>query len=199
MTYGSAGDKRQEPLDETTEPQPSAGNPHGLPRKIFEERVMAERGEVVRPGWVYGGTGGPYITLFFGQVNALTSTVTLKGRPDKRYSWVHVEDLATAFQLLIDAPEPGRFAGQLFNFVGNDSPSYEEILLSAALAAGIPAEEIKLVREDLAADDWMNTLETRVVCNNKKAREWLGWKIRPASFLPEMYLYYAAWVSSNKK
>jgi len=199
MTYGLAGDKRVEPLDESVEPQPFPNNPHGLPRKLFEERVLAHRGEVVRPGWVYGGSGGTYNSIFFGQVNALTSTVTLKGRPDKRYSWVHIEDLATAFQLLIDAAEPARFAGQLFNVVANEAPTYEEIILSAALAAGIRQEELKIVREELAADDWMNMLETCVVVDNKKARTWLGWKILHSGFLQEMNLYYPAWVLFNKK
>jgi nucleoside-diphosphate-sugar epimerase len=199
MTYGLAGDQREEPLDETVEPQPSATNLHGLPRKLFEEKVMSLKGEVVRPGWVYGGTGGTYNAIFFGQVDVVTSTVTIKGRPDKRFSWVHIEDLATAFQLLIDAPEPARFAGQLFNFVAEDYPSYEEIIMSAASAAGIKQEDLKIVRQEMPADDWMNMLETRVVINNKKAREWLGWTILHSGFLREMGLYYPGWVASNKK
>jgi len=199
MTYGIAGDKREEPLDETVEPQPFPTNAHGLPRKLFEERVMAQKGEVVRPGWVYGGTGGTYNGIFFGQVDVINSTVTFKGRPDKRFSWVHIEDLATAFQLMIDTPHPGRFAGQLFNFVAEDYPSYEEIIVSAALVAGIKQDELRIVHQELPSDDWMNMLETRVVITNKKACDCLGWRIRHPGFLKEMNLYYPAWVLANKK
>jgi len=160
---------------------------------------MSQKGEVVRPGWVYGGSGGTYNSVFFDKIDVLNSTITLKGRPDKRFSWVHIEDLATAFQLLIDASDPRRFAGQLFNFVAEDYPSYEEIVVSAALAAGIKEDELKIVRQDLAPDDWMNMLETRVVISNKKARTCLGWQILHSGFLDEMHLYYPAWVLANKK
>jgi len=199
MTYGTAGDKREQPLDETVEPQPFPANPHGLPRKLFEDRVMKANGEVVRPGWVYGGSGGTYLAVFFGQIDVPNSTITLKGRPDKRFSWVHVEDLANAYQLLIDAPDAGRLAGQLFNFVAEDYPSYQEIITQAALVAGIKQEELKVVRQDLATDDWQNFLEAQVVIDNKKTRKLLGWEVRHRGFLQEMHIYYPSWVLHNKK
>lgn len=158
---------------------------------------MKHSGEVVRPGWVYGGSGGSFNSLFFGQVDVANSTVTFKGRPDKQFNWVHIEDLATAYQLLVDAPQS--MAGQLFNVAADDAPTYEEILVAAAQVAGIKKEELKIVREELAAGDWMEFMETRVVVSSAKAKALLGWEVRHCGFVQEMELYYPAWVLFNKK
>ena len=47
-------------------------------------------------------------------------------RQDKRWSWVHVDDLAEAY--LLAANNRGNAAGQLFSIGEGDGPTYETLL-----------------------------------------------------------------------
>jgi len=194
MTYGTAGEDGRL-LDETVQPVPNKENPHGLARKLFEDKVVAAGGTVVRPGWVYGLTGGHYNGLFFNQIDPANNTVTIKGMPDKRYSWIHINDLAEAYVLLCRQSRT-KVDGQLFNFVARDDPSYEEIILAGAKAGGLVNP--KVIREEIppGGSRWG---ETKVRIDPKKAEQVLGWRARHTGFLQEMEIYYPLWKSAQKK
>eukprot|EP01126_Amoeba_proteus_P033117 TRINITY_DN3243_c0_g1_i2.p1 TRINITY_DN3243_c0_g1~~TRINITY_DN3243_c0_g1_i2.p1 ORF type:complete len:303 (+),score=48.93 TRINITY_DN3243_c0_g1_i2:191-1099(+) len=192
MTYGSAGDRSPNLLTEEDQPVPHLQNPHGLARKEFEDTVLAASGIVVRPGWVYGNSGGTYNKFFFGQVDVENNTVKIRGRGDKRFSWININDLATAYALLI-AKEASTVEGQLFNLNAREYPSYEEIILAAAKVAGI--ENVTVVREEITGAQF---LEVDVRVDPSKAENLLGWKAKRRGFLEEIDLYYPAWKLAQK-
>jgi len=194
MTYGKAGENSV--VDESVEPIPYKDNPHGLTRKIFEDKVLAVSGVVIRPGWVYGLSGGTYNRLFFNQIDVSNGSVTIRGRPNKRFSWVHINDLAESYVLLC-RQDKSKIDGQLFNVNARDYPSYEEIILAGAKVAGI--QNPKIIHQELPPGDVGHFLETNVQVDPKKAETVLGWKARHAGFLQEMELYYPAWKSAQKK
>jgi len=194
MTYGVAGQNRI--LDENVVPEPIEGHAHGLPRKLFEDKVLASHGVVIRPGWVYGFSGGSYNAFFFNQIDASNNTVTTRGRPDKMYSWVHISDLAEAYVLLC-RQDRAKVDGQLFNISARDYPSYEEIILAGAKVAGL--SNPKIVRQEIPSGDSARYLEANVRVDPKKAEQVFGWKARHVGFLQEMELYYPAWKNAQKK
>lgn len=195
MSYGTAMDGAEAPLlNEQSQRKPSPSNANGAPRVAFEDSVLARGGVVVRPGWVYGRGGGHYNKFFFDGVDAANNTATITGRGNVRYSWVHVDDLAEAFALLV-AKAKHDVAGKDFNFNAPDFPSREEIVLAAARTV-IDPHKLQIVRKELPADHF---LEVNIMIDPVRAREILGWKPRHKGFLAEMPLYYKGWLSANKK
>jgi nucleoside-diphosphate-sugar epimerase len=191
MTYGKAS---MRPVDETTMPQPVSQSL--LQRQQFEEKVLANKdvhGCVIRPGWVYGGDGGPYLGMFFG-LDPAAPSLKIVGRRDRRWSWVHVDDLAEAY---VSAVKKGAkvVGGELFNVAPFDNPTYEEIVLAAAASAGWKGTQV--VYEAAAATEKAQQFEVNVIVNAAKARNVLGWEARHIGFLAEMDLYYQNWLAAK--
>lgn len=103
---------------------------------------LSPRKLTLTPGWIYGGNGGPYMSMYFNAFDLATNTVTIKGRGDKRFSWVHVEDLARAYALVVQ--QGASLSGQLFNIVSRDYPTFEGIVTAAARAAGMDQQEMTI-------------------------------------------------------
>jgi len=171
MVYGTAGAKVDHLLTEDNIPVPNEAHPHGKPRYILEQKFLLSGATVVRPGWVYGLSGGNGNALFFNQIDVKNKKVVVKGRKDKAYSWVHVNDLADAYVKLCSQPQ-SKVSGQVFNFNARDFPSYEQILLAGAKAAGIDNPTVIYV-DSPSGDDW---LETTVKIDPKKPKMSSGGK-----------------------
>ena len=186
MVYGTAGDDGHL-LHETDVPLPDAEHPHGIPRYHFENAVLAAQGCVVRPSWVYGGSGGNSNSFFFDNLHLVTGTITIKGKGEKRYSWVHVDDLADAYVRICFAPRDV-VKGQIFNISAKEYPSYEEILLAAAKASGI---NNPVIRHE---DAYSRFLEVTVRIDPQKAKDILQWTPKHRGFIEEMDLYFPAWL-----
>jgi len=194
MIYGTAGVTSDHYLSEDDVPIPSETHPHGKPRYILEQKFRNAGAVVVRPGWVYGLSGGNGNALYFNQVDVKNKKVVIKGRKDKTYSWIHVNDLANAYVRICAHPE-SKLSGQVFNFNAKDFPTYEQILLAASKAAGIENPTVIQVAAP-PEDDW---LETIIKIDPIKAEKLLGWKATHAGFIQEIDLYYSAWLSAQKK
>jgi len=134
--------------------------------------------------------------FFFNQIDVPNNTVTIRGKPDKSYGWVHISDLAAGYVLLC-RQDRTKVDGQLFNIAARDSPSYEEIILAGAKVAGLANP--KIVRQEIPSTDSARFLETNARIDPKKAEQVLGWKARHVGFLQEMDLYYPAWKNAQKK
>jgi len=203
MVYGGAGKNRSTPLDETVEAEPPPGHVVGAARKKYENQVLGStqylHPVVVRPGWIYGGQGGHYVNYFFSRFDVATATINIKGRPDKRYSWVSIHDVADAY-LKITQKGGQLLHGQLFNIVDRDYPSYDEIIRASALQAGLDFSKVKVVETPFDPNLPSDVLfENSIVIDPKKAEEMLGWKSSHLGFLQEMDTVYKAWKLAQQK
>jgi len=185
MTYGTTSIN---PVVESTIPKPTY-----LPmqeRKAFEEKVIGTQefdSVVIRPGWVYGGSGGPHGDLFFG-IKA-NEDLVLVGSRDKRWSWVHIDDLGLGYVLI--ANKGSSVAGHIYNLAALDNPRYEDVRVSAAKATGWNG---KIRDEEIPKDGGhLFTIEPTVIINPQKAMDQLGWKPNHVGLLAEIETYFQSW------
>jgi len=81
---------------------------------------------------------------------------------------------------------------QLFNIAANDIPTYEELKIAAATAAGWKGTVTKQI--DVPADQpRLKNLEANVIINPQKAFDLLGWRPNHVGVVQEIDLYYLAW------
>jgi nucleoside-diphosphate-sugar epimerase len=184
------------PVDESIIPNPT-DEFEMIPKRELEKQILAAtdiRGTVIRPGFVYGGHGGVIAPLFFNV--DLDKDIIIEGRPDKRWSWVHVDDLGDGYVAVAKAGSV--VDRQIFNLSAQDSPTYEELKVTAARAAGWKGsrENIKYVplpESEFRRKNW----ETNVIINPKKAYDLLGWRPSHVGVLNEIEIYYESWKASR--
>lgn len=167
----------------------SAGEPLMPWRSEHETRVLAAKGLVVRPGCVYGGTGGLTGLWFQGATERKAAPIVGEGA--NRWAVVHVSDLA---DLYVRAAESA-LSGELFNAVDGSRFTVREMAEAASRAAGAggavealgPAEAEKrygAMARGLALDQRVDA---------SKAGRLLGWAPRFQGFPPDADLFFAAW------
>eukprot|EP00026_Physarum_polycephalum_P012605 Phypoly_transcript_12928.p1 GENE.Phypoly_transcript_12928~~Phypoly_transcript_12928.p1 ORF type:complete len:313 (+),score=37.55 Phypoly_transcript_12928:152-1090(+) len=183
------------PKDESFEPHPTDQH-EMVPKKKFEDVVLSStevRPVVVRPGFVYGGHGGVILPMFF-DINPSESKLVLTGRPDKRWSWVHVDDLGEGYVKIAKA---GPIVdNQVFNLSAQDNPTYEELKISCAKAVGWKGSREDLVVQPVPQDAYrQQNWETNVIIDSRKAYDVLGWKPVHVGVVNETTVYYEAWKS----
>jgi UDP-glucose 4-epimerase len=189
MTYGLAS---QGPVDEFTEPKPF--DPLMERRKLYERQVIQTtdlRTVVVRPGFVYGGNGGPIADMFFGIKP--NEPLVLHGAKNKRWSWVHVDDLGDSYVLI--AKRGSVVDSQIFNIAAPENPTYEELRIAMAAVAGWKPEN-KIVEQ--TPPDGIKGWEATVIINPRKAVDLLGWAPDHVGFLAEVETYYQSWKLSKE-
>jgi UDP-glucose 4-epimerase len=189
MTYGSS-DKT---LDESVIPQPKLQDMKE--RKLFEDRVLnctKLRTVVVRPGFVYGGSGGVVNDWFFNvQVDA---DLELFGSGEKRWSWVHVDDLGEGYLRIAQAGSV--VDHQVFNLGTLDAPRYEELRVAMAKQAGWDDKKNKIVYKPLPTEPGQErwaTFEGTVVVSPAKAMNLLEWQPKHLGYLSELDVYYQSY------
>jgi len=183
MTYGP---DHPGLVDETT--APNIVDTVMKERKEFEDKVLSVksiRAVVVRPGFVYGGQGGPIADWFFDIKNG--DELVLIGRKEKRWSWVHVDDLGEAY---VNVAKAGTIVdGQLFNVAEPHGPTYEELKFNGARVAGWKDGKVK----HIPIVEELKHVEPTVLINPQKAWDLLHWKPSHLGILNEMELYYHSW------
>jgi len=143
------------------------------------------RGVVLRPGWVYGGSGGFYGNDLFEVPQ--DGELVLTGSESKKWSWVHVEDLADAYVKVVNA---GSIVdGEVFDIVGPSAPTYGEIKVAAAKVAGWKGSNVKIVEPE---GFWI-ICEVSIVTNSHKAFNLLGWREKHLGIINEMELFYRSY------
>jgi nucleoside-diphosphate-sugar epimerase len=158
-------------------------------RAELEKQVLAEPpgGAVIRLGFVYGGTGG-YLWDMLAPGPA--GTVRFATAPEgSRWPFVHVEDLAELYALVVE----GRAQGVFHGAAGAPLP-VEEV---ARIVAGQMASEPERLapREALATLEGVGSLMLRDVLPDARRGAELGWAPRHPSFrdaAPEAYRAYRA-------
>ena len=158
-------------------------------RPEVEEMVLDAQGIVIRPGVVYGKSGGMTGRWFKGASNG--GVVQIVGEGHNHWAMVHVDDLAQGY---LQAIQSG-LRGEIFNLVDSSAATVMEMSSAAAKAAGnikqlefIPldktVQEMGAMAEALAIDQ---------VVDNSKARRLLDWQPKHKGFIPDVETYYEAW------
>jgi len=161
-------------------------------RMDHEKKVLTlpnVNGIVIRPGFVYGYSGSNSASLLKSVEAAKESgqPLRLSGRKDRRWSWVHLDDLAAAYVLAAGKPQSVT-RGQVFNVATSNSPTFEEINQRLASIIGF-AGPIEWVE----ASSWFEKFSNVTVrYNPQKAVDILGWSPRHVGFLEELEVYARA-------
>jgi len=176
--------------DETHSLKSDKLEPFFKARVAFENQVLAHegvRGIVIRPGFVYGGAAGAGNHLLSYFSNGSKDKIVLNNDlKHKRWTWVHNADLADAYVRAAKLSHAVR--GEAFNIVGDSSPTYEELTLATARAAGFKGT---VEYTDEKGTDFVSTLGNKsVLVNNTKARDLLGWNHNHLGVLDELDIYY---------
>ncbi|MFI1761444.1 NAD-dependent epimerase/dehydratase family protein [Streptomyces sp. NPDC020800] len=188
---GSYGRTGVPVMDEST-----SGNPDGpLAFRFQLERELAATGlphTVVRPGFMYGG---PATTSMAGQwfAAAEAGSPVFYGDTDKRWSWVHVDDLADAYVRILD--HPAAVDGETFVIADEQRLKALDVQREAVRAAGYGGEIALAAAQDggmlaVAADQ--DELVT-----SAKARRLLGWAPRHLAITDAMDTHYRAWKAAQ--
>lgn len=182
--------------DESTPVQP----PELVAWRPGHERVVLgaarARAIVVRPGCVYGGSGG--LTGLFFDAAVKDGAPKIVGDGENRWTLVHVEDLADLYVRAIErAPE----AGGIFNAVDRSRETVLEMARAAARAAGGSGEvrvtPLEEARKSLGAYADCLAIDQRV--DGGKSERLLGWRPRARGFRDDAPLYFAAWRAAKAK
>ncbi|KAL6068134.1 Epimerase domain-containing protein [Balamuthia mandrillaris] len=159
-------------------------------RAAFDQRVIGEervRGIVMRPGFLYGRSGS-YSSMFRPPSSLQDQKLVIRGNKNKRWSWIHVDDLCRAYVLA--AVHSYKAKGQIFNVVDHSAPTFEELFLAFAKAEGWKGE-IEYQAEP--GDDFVGLYcEMTCVAHPKKLEDVLGWTPKHVGLIPEVDLYVAA-------
>lgn len=138
---------------------------------------------VLRPAFVYGGTGGFMGPKLF-KPALEDGKVVVSGKADKRWSWVHIDDLAEAYVLTIANRD--RAAGRVFDIGESHGPTYEELVVACARQSGWSGDEAHRV----PAEGFDAFMDITTLVNSKRARDLLGWVPRHNGILADLPIYY---------
>lgn len=167
-----------------------------IPRKETEKIVLnANRNKVgtliIRPGCVYGETGGLTAT-WFDTANKYDSAHII-GDGHFRWAMVHVQDLA---DLYVRAGE-SYLTGEIFNATDRSRFTVLECAQAASHAAGkngkVSAMPINEAAKTMGAFAECLTLNQHV--DSSKATHLLNWQPRQGGFVDGIDRYFTAWKS----
>jgi len=197
MIYHNNGDSLA-PKTEDLEPTPKDEN-EMIPKKKLEDTVLSTtelRTVVIRPGFVYGGHGGVILPLFF-DVDPKKKEIGAVGKPEKRWSWVHVDDLGEAYVKVAQAGSVVN--GQVFNVSAQDNPTYEDLKFVCAKVAGWQGTKGDIKYNPEVTNKRQQNWETNVIINPQKAYDLLGWKPAYVGVLNEADIYYKTWKATQHR
>ena len=171
-----------------------------LPLPFITERVALERmllnasqGRlrtiVIRPGLVYGGSGG--LTASWFQSAEAEGAATLVGEGENRLGMIHVHDLADLYLRAIESP----WGGEVFNATDRSRFTMRECAEAASRAAGaggrikqVPVNEAQRTLGPVAQGLALNQH-----VDSSKAARLLGWQPRHGGFVDAVDRFHAAW------
>jgi nucleoside-diphosphate-sugar epimerase len=191
--YGNTGPS---PADETSIPSPL---PLVAQRPAIEALVTGAagaRGLVLRPGCLYGGSGGEGMTESWFAGALSPEGVTLVGESANKWAMVHADDVGDAY---VRAAESGA-SGEIFNLTDGSRESVREMAEAAARAAGarLPIRFLPVEEARKTMGDFVDALVVDQNVDSRKASALLNWRPRHRGFADEAEIYFAAWQASQK-
>lgn len=190
--YGSTQGVR---VDESYPPKP-IGLTEG--RIKHEGVVLNEASEhlktvVVRPGCVYGRSGG-LTGLWFR--SASEGKLERIGGGDIHWSLIHVDDLAQAYVLIAEK----ELTGMVLNVC--DDSSYTVRQMTDAIAKITPSKGITELTEKEALDQFgvlSQGLQINLLASSERLKRLTGWRPYHPPFLEGLQQYYHAWQANLQK
>ncbi|WP_223146452.1 NAD-dependent epimerase/dehydratase family protein [Streptomyces apricus] len=178
-------------MDENTPGAPDS--PLGF--RFALERELAATGlphTVVRPGFLYGGPATTSMTAqWFAAAEA--GEPVFYGDTAKRWSWVHVDDLADAYVRILD--HPSAVDGEVFVVADDQRAAALDVQRAAVRAAGYTGE---IVLKDAEAGGMLQTAADQdELVSSAKAHRLLGWRPRHVAFTDAPELYHRAWKAAR--
>eukprot|EP01090_Pellita_catalonica_P005780 TRINITY_DN16008_c0_g1_i1.p1 TRINITY_DN16008_c0_g1~~TRINITY_DN16008_c0_g1_i1.p1 ORF type:complete len:294 (-),score=56.76 TRINITY_DN16008_c0_g1_i1:37-918(-) len=146
---------------------------------------------VLRPGWVYGGNSGSFISSWWGDPKG-----PIKCVPNTYYNWVHVEDLAES--VVLTAKKRFEVKGELIDIGATGPLRYEDVRAAMAKAGGYTGELKFIPLDDSDKGGWNEAMFVSVKLRCQKARDVLGWIPKHIGFLDELDIYYNAYLGHKK-
>jgi nucleoside-diphosphate-sugar epimerase len=190
--YGDTGSRL---VDETAPASPvkrMAARP-GIEQLVLNSDSV--RGLVVRPGCVYGRSGGMTGDWFDGAHNKKALAVV--GDGTHRWAMVHSDDLAEGF---LRVGESG-LAGEVFNLADSSRSTVREMATAAARAAGYLGEIrwVSVAEASKTMGDFAECLVLSQHIDAGKAARLLGWHPRHGGFVDDAETYFLSWKAAQEK
>ncbi|MER6385866.1 NAD-dependent epimerase/dehydratase family protein [Streptomyces sp. NPDC001250] len=187
-SYGRTGSSL---MDENT-----PGNPDSpLSFRFRLEQELAASGlphTIVRPGFLYGGAATTSMTgQWFAAAEA--GKPVFYGDTGKRWSWVHVEDLADAYVRILD--NPAAVNGETFVIADEQRLPALDVQTAAVRAAGHAGEIALAPVED--GGMMQTAADQDELVTSAKVRRVLGWRPSHASITDAIDLHYRAWKAAQ--
>lgn len=151
------------------------------------------RHTILRPGFVYGGDGRRSVV---GQwfAEAGQGRAVFYGDTAKRWSWVHVYDLARAFALSLQHPPAS--GGQVY-CLGDGEPAAALATMEACARVAGHTGAIETKPMDQGPDS-LSVFDHDEVIDSEKARAELGWSALQPNLLTRVEALYSAWSAANQ-
>jgi nucleoside-diphosphate-sugar epimerase len=174
----------------------SPGNPDSpLAFRARLEKELAATGlahTIVRPGFMYGGAAATSMTgHWFAAAEA--GNPVFYGDTAKRWSWVHVDDLARAYVRILD--DPAAVNGETFVIADEQRLRALDVQYAAVRAAGFTGD-IALESAEAGGMLQMAADQDELV-TSAKARRLLGWTPRHPSITDAIDTHYRAWKAAG--
>lgn len=167
---------------------------HLIPwRGEHEKKVLAAGGVVLRPGCVYGGSGGLTGLWFAGAEEK--GAAPMAGEGKNHWATIHVDDCAAAYAAVVDSGT----RGELFNVTDRSRFTVREMAEMASLAAGRNGKVAALgpAEAEKAFGGMVHGLSLDQRVSSAKAEKQLGWTPRFAGFCDDAPRYHDAWLAAR--
>jgi nucleoside-diphosphate-sugar epimerase len=161
----------------------------GTERRVLEARGV--RGIVMRPGCLYGGSGGLTAPWFEG---ALRGTSEVVGDGMARWAMIHGDDVADAYVRAAESDLPG----EVFDVSDGSEATQADMVRAAALAAGYSGEirRVPVAEAVRNLGAYAECLAYDQRLSASKAARLVGWAPRHTGFIAEAGACFAAWKAS---
>lgn len=154
-------------------------------RSEHEQLVLKAKGIVIRPGCVYGGSGG--LTGMWFKMTA----PAIVGDGSNRWAMVHLDDLGGLYALAAESA----VKGELFNATDGSHETVREMAAAASRAAGGRGgvKALTLAQAQKVYGGLAHGLALDQLVDSSKAGKILGWKPRFQGFSAGADRFYGAW------
>jgi len=179
-------------MDESTEPNPD--HPLAFRRDLEREALALDNVGVTvfRPGFMFGNDGYNSVSAdWFAMATA--GDPVFRGDPERGWSWIHVDDLAEAYRLAVEA-EKG-VEGEIFHLADAHRPKSIEVMRACLAAAGFQGDvRLEGPKQGDNISTWFNQNE---FITSDKAHRVLGWSPRHPGVIESAPSAYAAWKAAQ--
>lgn len=160
-------------------------------RPYHEETVLKAttsklRTVVLRPGCVYGGSGGLTSQWFQASLKGKIPTIE---EGNNRWGMVHIHDLARSYVLAAEK----ELSGVVLNVTDDTHYTTQEMIQAVAAMTGSIVEPVSRTEAEKRWGPLVQGLAIDQQVSNERIKRLLGWQPRHNSFISDLQLYYHCW------